>query len=97
MSEPRTAEEAIQELLDNRAAIQALFESKGWEIWLKWSESALNAYKDNSIAANTVAEREDNRAKYGALKYFNQLPFYFKAQIDKASADSASEIPPTTE
>lgn len=97
MSNPRTAEEAIKELVDNKAAIQEMFASKGWEIWLKWSESALGVFKDNSIAANTVAEREDNRAKYQALTYFNQLPFFFVAQIEKASADSAPEIPSATE
>lgn len=96
MSQPRTAEEAIQELVENRAAIKELFASKGWEIWLKWSESALDVYKDNSVAADTVAEREENRAKYQALVYFNQLPFFFEQQIEKASADAASGSPPTT-
>jgi len=86
---PRTADEAIQELVENRQAIVALFESKGWEIWLKWSESTLGAMKDASIAAKTVEEREDARYKYNALMYFNQLPFFFKAQIDKASAEQA--------
>lgn len=90
MSEPRTAEEALQELVDNKVHIKELFASKGWEIWLKWSESALGVYKDNSIAGKTVEEREDNRAKYQALMYFNQLPFFFEAQIEKATAEQAA-------
>ncbi len=86
---PRSQEEAIQELVDNSAAINELFASKGWELWLKWSESSLEAMKDASIAAKTVEEREDARAKFNALLYFNQLPFYFKARIDEASAEQA--------
>lgn len=93
MNEPRTMEEAIQELVENRGPITELFASKGWEIWCKWVESTLNVMKDNSIAAKTVEEREDARAKYNALHYFNQLPFFFQAQIEKASAEQAPVHP----
>lgn len=93
MTEPISVDAAIQELRDNKAQMTEFFASKGWELWLKWSESALSIYKDNSIAAETVAEREDNRAKYQALKYFNQLPFFLMQQAESVPANEAPKIP----
>ncbi len=89
-----TEQDDYKELRDNRPALTEFFASKGWEIYFKWISAQVAADFQKAIRATTAEEREEARVQGLAKEKIARLPFYL---MEQASADSASEIPPTTE
>lgn len=89
MSEIISAEDAIQELRDNKAQMQEFFASKGWELWLKWSDSAKAHYFERAVRLTDAADREEARVKGLALEEFGRLPFFLMEQAESVPAKQA--------
>ena len=93
MREFITADEALQEIKDNRGAMQEFFASKGWDLWLKWSKAMQEGYFDASVRLPDAKEREEARLTGLALERFSQLPIFLMGQAETVSAEQAPTIP----
>jgi hypothetical protein len=70
-SAPKTL---IDEIKSEAPALVAMVAGRGYELWDAWAKATEQALRDNAVVAETLAEREEARLNWLALRRFRSIP-----------------------
>lgn len=85
MSEP-LPKNVVDQLKGEGPAFVEMLTSKGWKLYDDYMAAIEQSYKDNAVHAGELAEREDARAMWVAVRTARALPQTLLAQIRELSS-----------
>lgn len=86
----------VDEIKTEAPALVAMVSSKGYELWDRWAKATEQGLRDNAVQAETLAEREEARQNWLALRRFRSIPPML-AEMAKTLDSSVDPVPGSTE